>query len=109
MTARSSLLHLASVALVVALLLAGCGTAQSPNTQTNDVQITAEVKAKLATDVNAATVMNIEVNTTNGVVTLAGQVETEEIKRSAETVARSVSGVVDVNNNLQVEASSVAR
>ena len=46
---------------------------------------------------------NIDVNTTNGVVTLTGQVETEDIKHRAEEVARAVPGVLRVENNLQVE------
>jgi osmotically-inducible protein OsmY len=53
---------------------------------------------------------NIDVNTTNGVVTLAGQVESAEVKHSAEKVTASVPGVVRVNNNLQVDpaAASIA-
>ncbi|HKC25287.1 MAG TPA: BON domain-containing protein [Thermoanaerobaculia bacterium] len=46
---------------------------------------------------------NIEVNSTNGVVTLAGQVPNHLDKLKAEEVARSVEGVVRVNNDLQVE------
>ena len=80
----------------------GCNTSQPPNQQAKDSQITTEVKAKLASNVRASSLTNIEVNTTNGVVTLAGQVENADIKRSAEQVAAAVSGVVGVNNNLQV-------
>jgi osmotically-inducible protein OsmY len=45
----------------------------------------------------------VEVNSTNGVVTLAGEVHNIDEKRAAEQVARSVDGVVRVNNNLQVK------
>jgi osmotically-inducible protein OsmY len=48
------------------------------------------------------------VNTTNGVVTLAGQVESTEVKSKAESVAASVQGVVRVNNELQVASASIA-
>jgi hyperosmotically inducible protein len=87
----------------------GCNTTQSPNRQISDLQITTQVKARLASDVRATSLMNVDVNTNNGVVTLAGQVESADIKHSAETVTASVPGVVRVNNNLQVTASSAAR
>ena len=93
----------------MAALAGGCNTTQSPNRQVSDIQITTQVKAKLASDVSASSLTNIEVNTTNGIVTLAGQVESSELKKSAETVARSVPGVVSVNNNLQVESATAAR
>ncbi|OFV94306.1 MAG: hypothetical protein A3F68_08900 [Acidobacteria bacterium RIFCSPLOWO2_12_FULL_54_10] len=96
------------VALVATAILAtGCGTAQSPRRQVDDITITAQVKAKLASDVVPSTVTNIEVNTTNGIVTLAGQVESEEVRNRAEQVAQSVAGVVRINNNLQVEAPPI--
>lgn len=56
----------------------GCNTAQSPKAQVDDAQITTQVKSKLASDVNASSLTNISVNTTNGVVTLAGQVEAQK-------------------------------
>jgi osmotically-inducible protein OsmY len=91
------------VALVVSIVATGCTTTQSPRRQVDDLRITAEVKSKLAEDVQPSSLVNITVNTTNGIVTLAGQVETEQIRQSAELVALRVSGVVRVNNNLQVE------
>ena len=99
------------VSVSVTMLTAGCNTAQSPNRQADDLTITTEVKAKLASDITPSTLTNIEVNTTNGVVTLAGQVESAEVKRSAETITASIPGVVRVNNNLQVDpaAESIVR
>ena len=88
-------------------LYAGCGTAQSPRRQVEDSTITAQVKTRLASEVNLTSVGNIEVNTTNGVVTLAGQVESDEVKMLAHQIAGSVDGVVSVNNNLQVEAVGI--
>jgi hyperosmotically inducible protein len=72
----------------------------------DDTAITTSVKSQLATDVELSTITGIEVNTTNGVVTLSGQVDTDQVKRRAETVAQSVDGVVRVTNNLQVSGSS---
>ena len=115
--------HKISVGIIPAIVLAivvvastavfeqGCNTEQSPKRQLSDAQITTQVKTKLASDVRASSVANIQVNTTNGIVTLAGQVENDGVKHSAERVAASVPGVVRVNNNLQVDpaSSSVGR
>lgn len=85
-----------------AALLAGCRTNQSPEAQVNDLKIVAQLKTKLASDIGPATVANISVNSTNGIVTLAGQVDTAAAKAQAETDARAVPQVVSVINNLQV-------
>lgn len=86
----------------------GCNTVQSPRAQVDDAQITTEVKSKLASDVNASSLTDISVNTTNGVVTLAGQVGSAEIKQRAQTVTASVPGVARVNNDLQVTPKSAS-
>ncbi|MEO8053731.1 MAG: BON domain-containing protein [Acidobacteriota bacterium] len=82
---------------------AGCKTTSSPGTQTDDAGIKVAVKAKLASDVRFSTLTNVAVNSTNGVVTLAGQVGSEADREAAGQLARSVKGVVRVNNELQVE------
>jgi len=92
----------------IAMFSEGCNTVESPNRQVSDLQITTQVKAKLASDVRPSSLTNIDVNTTNGVVTLAGQVESAEVKHRAETVTASVPGVVRVNNNLQVNPASAS-
>jgi osmotically-inducible protein OsmY len=89
--------------VVLAAYVAGCKTTTSAGTQIDDAAIKTSVKAKLAADVKLSTLTNIEVNSTNGVVTLAGQVETPDQRRMAAEVARTVDGVVKVNNNLQVK------
>ena len=98
--------HRVPTAIAVLLLLAGlaaCKTTSSPRSQVDDAAIKASVKAKLAADVRLSTLTNVEVNSTNGVVTLAGKVASEEQRRMATEVARSVDGVVRVDNTLQVE------
>jgi hypothetical protein len=92
------------LALLLALALCACRTNESPEGQANDLQITAHVKSKLASDVGLSTVTNISVNSTNGVVTLAGQVNSTEAKVRAEAAAASVPMVVRVVNNIQVTA-----
>jgi osmotically-inducible protein OsmY len=114
MTKRKGLQTISLIVLAVAsiaMFAEGCNTVQPPNRQISDAQITTQVKTKLASDVRASSLTNVDVNTTNGVVTLAGQVENAEVKHSAETVADSVPGVVRVNNNLQVDpnAASITR
>ena len=103
-----------SIVLAIAVMAStavfgeGCNTEQSPKRQLSDAQITTQIKTKLASDVRASSVANIQVNTTNGVVTLAGQVENDGVKHSAEIVSGSVPGVVRVNNNLQVDPASAS-
>jgi osmotically-inducible protein OsmY len=80
----------------------GCRTNESPEAQVDDMKITAQVKSKLASDLGVATVTNISVNSTNGVVTLSGQVKTAENKSRAAQVAGDVPKVVRVVNVLQV-------
>jgi osmotically-inducible protein OsmY len=84
-----------------------CRTNESPEAQVNDAEITAQIKSKLASDVGLSTVTNISVNSTNGVVTLSGQVDTAATKAKAEASAKSVPKVVRVVNNLQVAASGL--
>ncbi len=94
-----------AAALVFLFLAAACSTTQSPQTQLDDTAITANIKSKLAAE-RVQTLTNVEVNTTNGVVTLAGQVENEDIRRKAEQIARQSEGVREVRNNLQIAAGA---
>ena|SRR6185436_815232 len=94
--------HSAMCVLVLAMLAPACRTTQAPERQVQDVTITSKVKSKLASDVRMGTLTNVDVNTTNGVVTLAGEVHNEDEKRAVEEVTRKVPGVVQVSNNLQI-------
>ena len=85
-------------------LLSGCRTNETPRAQVNDMEITAQVKSKLASDVGLSSVTDMSVNSTNGVVTLAGQVDSAERKAKADATASSVPNVVRVVDNLQVAA-----
>lgn len=94
------ILGVAAAVLLVAFV-SGCTTTQQPGEQMDDGAIATAVKTKLTGD-RFSNIVNIEVNVTNGIVTLAGEVPNAEVKASAEAEARSVSGVKGVNNNLQV-------
>ena len=85
-----------------AALMVGCRTNESPEGQVDDLGITAQVKSKLASDVGLSSVTNISVNSTNAVVTLSGQVDSNEAKAKAEADAQSVPKVAHVVDNLQV-------
>jgi len=92
-----------AAALVLVAFVSGCTTTQSPGTQIDDATIATAVKAKL-TGERFSNLLNIEVNVTNGIVTLAGEVPNAEVKADAERETRSVNGVKGVNNNLQVSS-----
>jgi len=55
------------------------------------------------TDLDAS---DIEVSVDNGVVTLSGSVDSLWDKRRAEDIAKSVSGVMEVNNKLRASMAS---
>ncbi len=93
------------LAVGLAAVLLGCRTNSSPEQQVRDLEITADVKSKLASDEGLSTVPNISVNSTNSVVTLSGQVDSAEQKAKAESIAGSVPHVARVVDNLQVTAS----
>jgi hyperosmotically inducible protein len=93
--------------LSLALLVAGCSTTQTAGKQIDDTSIHAAVSAKLTSD-RFSNIVNIDINVTNGVVTLAGEVPNAQVKADAQAEARTVSGVVRVINNLQVKSPPVA-
>jgi len=96
---RSS--SMATLMVLLAFVVMACHTTQTPREQIDDNAIHAAVKAKLTAD-RFSNILNIDVNVTNGVVTLAGEVPNEKVKQDAEDEARSVRGVKSVKNNLQV-------
>ncbi len=87
----------------------GCRTNETPEAQVHDLEITASIKSKMASDVGLATVPNVAVNSTNGIVTLSGQVDSAATKTRIEAIAKSVPHVVRVVNNIQVQASTSSR
>lgn len=69
----------------------------------SDSSVTAKVKSALAADVGLKTVTGIEVDTdAGGIVTLKGKVDSADVKKRAEAVAKKVSGVKSVKNQIQV-------
>jgi hyperosmotically inducible periplasmic protein len=77
-------------------------TGQSARQYVDDSAITAAVKAKLVAD-KLANFTRVEVDTTNGVVTLNGVVDSLEQKTHVEQIAMQVGGVQRVDNNLEIQ------
>jgi hyperosmotically inducible protein len=90
--------------LCTCLIGIACRTNESPEGQVDDLQITAQVKTKLASDIGPSSVTNISVNSTNGVVTLSGQVDSADVKAKAVAIAKEVPKVTRVVDSLQVTA-----
>jgi hypothetical protein len=61
----------------------------------------------LASDVGLSSVTDISVNSTNGIVTLSGEVASENVKSQAVTAAKSIPKVVRVIDNIQIAPKSV--
>jgi len=76
--------------------------AESVGNVVDDTILTTTVKAELAKDVGLGTLTDIEVSSTQGVLTLAGKVHNSEEKAMIEQKVRDVNGVVKVNNELQI-------
>jgi hyperosmotically inducible protein len=99
--------HLFRSMLVLAMLVAvtaGCTamTGKSAGENVDDATITASVKSKLAGE-KPATLTKVDVDTNKGTVYLTGNVENSAIKARATELARQVSGVREVINNLKVQ------
>ena len=69
--------------------------------QVSDDQLYDTVRRKLANDADVKGGA-LEVDVKQGVVTLRGKVETEKQKSKAEKLAHKISGVKQVQNELQV-------
>jgi hypothetical protein len=99
-----------SILLIVeCALFDGCRTNETPAAQVDDMRIAADVKAKLASDIGLSTVTNVSVNSTNGVVTLSGQVDSNDVKSRVTAVAKNVPKVVRVVDALQVAPKGSGR
>jgi hyperosmotically inducible protein len=94
--------------------LSGCGNSTdsygnsnrmgSNSAQMTDSEISTKVKASIngSQDSLSDSARSVSVSTTNGVVTLKGTVANREESRKLEKIARSVSGVKNVNNQLEI-------
>lgn len=77
--------------------------AEATGAAIKDAAITAAVNAKLAAD-KSLSPMQINVDTSNGLVKLEGEAPTGEARNRASALAASVDGVLNVDNRLVVRA-----
>lgn len=73
-------------------------------TAVEDATITTKVKTAVLAEPGLKT-LKIDVDTKNGVVTLAGSVDTAALKERATEIAQGVNGVKSVENNLAVKST----
>ncbi|HET6862242.1 MAG TPA: BON domain-containing protein [Pyrinomonadaceae bacterium] len=85
------------IAVMLTLIAALMGCNRGPNDET----LTQQVKAKISADPALAT-QPVNVSVKDGVVTLAGNVNTATNKAKAEDLAKGVDGVKSVSNSLSV-------
>ena len=94
------------VTAILILALTGCQTmtGRTAGRNVDDATISASVKTRLIAE-KASNLTRIDVETTNGVVSLNGVVQSSQQKARAEDLARHVDGVRGVNNNLQISSN----
>jgi len=112
-------MRISSVLLLV-LLLSGCtalavggssggsqqgGSARPSSVVSSDNAITASIKAEFAAD-STVSGFNVGVRTYKGTVTLTGSVGSLVAREQAVRLARNTSGVVAVNNQINIEDES---
>lgn len=74
-----------------------------PQENVGDWEITAEVKTEIMADASiTSSARFVSVNTTNGVVTLTGTVSSQDERDRIVNIAKSVTGVVSVNNQMTI-------
>ena len=104
MQARNILV--AAMTATALLVTAGCAVTRKQETvgsYVDDTSITTQVKSKFAAD-QTVSAMAISVETLKGTVQLSGFAKSTDEKATAERIARSVTGVVDVKNDIVVRA-----
>ncbi len=77
-------------------------TSESTGEYVDSSVITSKVKAKLASS-DKVSALDVKVKTYKSTVQLSGFVDTEEQKYAAETIAKNIKGVQEVENDLVVK------
>ena len=89
----------------LAILCSAAGLVMTVACSQTDPGITTAVKTKLAAD-DTVKAYQIDVDTSNGVVTLTGVVEAPAAKEQAVVIARGTDGVKDVVDHITVNAAA---
>ena len=98
------------LALAILVFAGGCAslTGRPLSRYVDDKAISAKVRVKLASRLNVATLMRVDVDTYEGTVYLSGVAETNEMKARVERLAATVDDVQQVVNNLSVKRGGSA-
>ena len=96
------------VYVTLLVLVLGFSVACSRSSAPSDAQITGEVQTKLSSNSNLQG-KQIQVQSSNGVVTLSGVVSSDFERMSAANDAAQVDGVKTVVNNLEVAQDTMAQ
>jgi hyperosmotically inducible protein len=94
-----------AISTLLGILLIGATAANAADTQadwTTMLNVKMALLEKLGSDS-----LHMEVDSTKGAVTLTGTVDKRETMELASTVAKTVPGVIDVQNNVKLEAAVV--
>ena len=104
MATVSKLIQLVVVTLMVTFVsaCAGSRTQSSTGDYLDDSVITSKVKAKLLEDKDVSG-LAVNVETFKGVVQLSGFVKSEAERQKAVQLARSVGGVKDIKDDIQLK------
>lgn len=105
-TSHSTLIVTFIAAFTVLTACVPTRTTKSAGEQVDDSNITARVKTALARDLGTGDSIRTDVETFRGRVQLNGFVDSTEKKSEATRIAKSVAGVMDVENNLRVAEGS---
>ena len=107
---KRSLILGSATALLSALALIACSstpTQRSAGETVDDSVLTSKVKTALV-DNDVVKAGEVNVDTYKGVVQLNGTVDTEAEKAAATKAAKSVTGVKEVRNNIEIKSTKVA-
>jgi osmotically-inducible protein OsmY len=97
--------YAAAAALAASIAVSGCSVMRgqsTPGEYVDDVAITSKVKAELL-DNDRVDGLDVNVDSTNGRVTLRGWASSDAEIKSAGEIARQVDGVKSVDNQIQVK------
>ncbi len=104
----SSFLKRLLVPTLIAAFLVACGGGQSSRATgeyVDDKVISTKVKTKLGTELGTSSAVDINVETYKGTVQLSGFVKSAQEKQRAGEIAKSVTGVEKVVNNIALRAA----
>lgn len=90
-----------ALALILAAPIAAVGCGKTVGETLDDTTITTRVKTAMLNDPSVGG-LRIDVDTFKGVVTLSGRVKSQAEKEQAISLARMISGVVEVKDALQL-------